>query len=51
VVERVKGLKPQLQHATLGQSDGLEEREVPVVATRSAEGIVAEIAPIARPGI
>ena len=51
VVERVEGLQPQLQPAVLTQGNGLEEREVPVVTTRSAQSVVAEIAPIAGAGL
>lgn len=47
VVPSVKGLDAQFKAAAarLAEGDALEEREVPVIATRAGEAVVGESAP------
>src|SRR5438445_11647560 len=45
MVESVEGLQSKLQPASLSEGKGFEEREVPVIAARSSQRVVAEIAP------
>src|SRR5579885_1425451 len=47
MVEGVEGLQPQLQAGVLCEGESLEQRKVPVVTARSAQGVVAKSAPIA----
>lgn len=44
VVKGVEAFETKLQTAGFAEGKGLEEREVPVVASRPTQGVVAEIA-------
>ena len=52
MVPYVEGLEAQLEAAAtrFAEREALEERQVPVVTTRSTNGVVAEIAPSAESG-
>src|ERR1051325_9232424 len=44
MVEGVESLQPKLQPAALREAESLEERKVPVVAARSTQSVVAQVA-------
>jgi hypothetical protein len=50
MVEGVEGLQAKLQSASFAEGKGLEEREVPIVTSRSTQSVVAEVAPNAGRG-
>ena len=48
MVEGVESLQAKLEAAIFCEGKGLEQRDVPVVAARSAQRVVAEVAPRTR---